>query len=121
MTTYTPETLRRLEHYYSLRPGLYDFGPRTQEGWVYYISSGRFVKIGSALNPLTRIRILQNGSALPLSLLLIEPDFKGRTQERVRHRQFRPFRKHGEWFGYEGRLQTFIEEGMSRTRSILGY
>lgn len=67
-------------------------------GMVYFVrddTNGR-IKIGTALNPLSRLRDLQTGSSVPLRLLGIYPG--GREAEQASHLTRASRRLAGEWF-----------------------
>lgn len=79
-------------------------------GFVYFVGSqvARMVKIGHAGNPLRRCLDLATGSPLPLRLYALQPGTV--KDERALHRRFRPQRRYGEWFAFEGLLAAYIEE-----------
>ncbi len=66
------------------------------EGLVYFVSDGRAVKIGWALDGKERVKILQIGNSGTLNLL---GTIKGsRGLERGLHKHFKRNRLRGEWF-----------------------
>lgn len=80
---------------------------------VYFLLARKAgaVKIGksSVLKLYRRIGYLQTGSAEKLELLLVLPEGEGLFQEKELHILFSKFRKHGEWFEYDGKVKTFID------------
>lgn len=80
---------------------------KRQSGKIYFIRSGRLVKIGyTAKNPDARMRKLQIGSPTKLTLLgSIEGD---NVIERQLHWRFKSQHSHGEWFFFEGALKRYI-------------
>ena len=65
-------------------------------------------KIGSASNPLERLRALQTGSPLCLMMEAIIPG--DCAAERALHLRFAVERTRGEWFTLSDRLECFIKE-----------
>lgn len=64
---------------------------------VYAISAGRSrVKIGHSTDMAGRFSALQHASPYKLRILATMPG--GVAEERWLHREFRKYRKHGEWF-----------------------
>lgn len=68
-------------------------------GFVYFIRNVRgAVKIGAAVNPLSRLRTFQTANDDDLELIgFIETDDMYGTEQKL-HRQFRHARLRGEWF-----------------------
>lgn len=78
-------------------------------GYVYFIQAGEGgpVKIGTALNPTTRVASLQTGHHAELRLLRTASgrrDIEARLHERFRHIHVR-----GEWYRWCDELRQFIE------------
>ncbi len=69
------------------------------------------VKIGTAADPLARMRQLQTASSHPLSL--IGTIRGGRAVERAIHTRYAAFRCSGEWF----HLSTFLRNAIDRLAS----
>lgn len=69
---------------------------KNDRSWVYFITGGDHVKVGSSRNPVARLKGHQTGSPVPLEIayLLEGP----RLVEHFIHREARAFRAHGEWF-----------------------
>lgn len=67
-----------------------------QQGYVYFISDGRFVKVGWARDPLARLGELQTGSSQTLFILGVAAG--ERTLESEYHRFLEDGRVRGEWF-----------------------
>ena len=65
---------------------------------VYWIRAGEAgpIKVGYAINPAARLKLLQTGSYLPLSLIRVESG--DRTTEAALHQHYRLKRVHGEFF-----------------------
>jgi hypothetical protein len=82
-------------------------------GWVYIVLAGKSLfdaprcKIGFTKgNPRDRLKTLQCGSPVPLSLFRY---MQGKKEaERIFHETFAPLRLHGEWFSIEGKLHSFL-------------
>lgn len=75
---------------------------------VYFVQTeSGSIKIGSANNPESRLRIFQNGSVEDLRLLGTMPG--GLVREKEIQRQFGYLRLKGEWFSPEPELMKFIE------------
>lgn len=72
-----------------------DLDPR---GYVYFITDGEYVKIGSTADLKSRLNSLQTANARPLTLLkYVECKDRFET-ERQFHDVFSRFRVNGEWF-----------------------
>jgi hypothetical protein len=65
---------------------------------------GKFLKIGSSLEPEKRVLRLQNGNAERLEILAMLTT----NQERKLHKQFAHLRRHGEWFRLAPELITWL-------------
>lgn len=73
---------------------------------VYFIKSGRFVKIGFSHDPWRRLYSLKSSNPHPMELLgAIEGT---RFEESRLHKHFRHQQHHGEWFRLRGDLKAFI-------------
>jgi hypothetical protein len=87
---------------------------------VYFISDGRYVKIGHTKTPggqieescvHYRLNSLQSGNARPLRVVLLLP---GTVQEELGfHRRFNKEWIRGEWFRLSPRLKQFIKSDHS--------
>ena len=64
--------------------------------WVYFISSGRYVKIGTAIN--VRRRLYTVRVAAPEQAWLIALTEGGKDKESKLHDDMRPWHYRGEWF-----------------------
>lgn len=84
-------------------------------GMVYVIRDdvNKRIKIGTALNPLTRLRNLQTGSSTPLRLMAMFPG--GRQGEREFQKIWPDRRLAGEWFDDSDRAISKIIVYTSRT------
>lgn len=77
-----------------------------KKGWVYFLSAGSFIKIGYATDVVTRIRGLETGSPVAITLLHKE---RGNMEDEARyHKRFADLRERGEWFRNEGDLAAHI-------------
>jgi hypothetical protein len=90
--------------------------PVSPEGWcyLYIVQCQDRVKIGRAVNLTERLRSLQQGSPIPLTLLAVCPAHW--TLETLVHTQFKDDRDEGEWFKVSTRLFAFVmhlEEGFN--------
>jgi hypothetical protein len=74
-------------------------------GFVYFISGGGLIKIGRAFNPFSRLKDLQLGSPVKLTLGCAVPG--GADLEGTLHQFFAAERQHGEWFHPSGRLTVY--------------
>jgi hypothetical protein len=63
---------------------------------VYLIKGGSRVKIGTSINPIKRLKSMQTGSPVLLTMLGAVPG--GCEREGGLHRRFASKRAHGEWF-----------------------
>jgi len=79
-----------------------------QPSWVYFIRSTRFVKIGVAINPNQRLSDIQVGNPHPSRIVGLVPG--GREQERRFHKEFKHFRRAGEWFWWHRGIEQRLEE-----------
>lgn len=74
---------------------------KKKEGYVYLMKAGEALKIGKSRNPAQRIKEVQVGNPVDVSLLAV---FKCATVgqssifERALHRKFKSSRLRGEWF-----------------------
>ena len=77
---------------------------RRDDRFVYFIQAGDDgpIKIGSAVDPIARLKELQVGNPQPLHILMTLADDEG--LERQLHQRFAPLRLHGEWFRPEQEL-----------------
>lgn len=88
--------------------------PAPTQGGVYFIAAGQNrIKIGWARNVRRRLKELQIGSHVRLSLLAAIPG--GRQREAELHERFEHLRVRGEWFRADPELTAYIEEEKSRT------
>lgn len=74
---------------------------------IYFMRSGRRVKIGYAEDPYRRLKELQTGSAHKLELLGYIPG--SYEQETILHRHFEPYHMRAEWFRLSKEIKLFIE------------
>jgi hypothetical protein len=81
-------------------------GTASRSGYIYFIGSGRHVKIGFASNVKKRLGGLQVGHHEKLKVLHKE---KGTIRDEARfHAQFAHLRQRGEWFSLHGELAEYI-------------
>ena len=85
---------------------VFGFSPKEEDQWsypdenssdkIYFISNGKYVKIGFSKNPLKRLAQLQTGSSEPLEIL---GTINGTlATEKYLHRYFADKHIQGEWF-----------------------
>lgn len=67
-------------------------------GYVYFITDGEYVKIGSTVDIVSRLNVLQTANARPLTLLKYVASKDRFETERNFHDIFSNFRVNGEWF-----------------------
>ena len=79
----------------------------TNEGFIYFISTDKLVKIGYTNNIKQRTSTLKTLSPKPLRLLGVMKGSK--YLERKLHNNFIKYIKHGEWFSASTELLKFIE------------
>lgn len=73
---------------------------------IYFIKTGRYVKIGCSDDPAGRLKQLQTSSPTRLKLVATMP---GSFQTECElHKVFDRFRVKGEWFRYDGQLKWCI-------------
>lgn len=79
------------------------------KGKVYFVQSvsGGPIKIGCAVDPLSRLETLQTSYPGPLRLLAVTDG--GYRLERQLHEQFSQYRIHGEWFLSSPELLEYIQ------------
>lgn len=75
---------------------------------VYFIRAGDRVKIGTAAEPLRRLREIQVGNPEVLELLHTMPG--KHADERRLHKRFASHRLAGEWFHYADEIQQYVEQ-----------
>jgi len=81
---------------------------------IYFVKANDRVKIGYAVNPLSRIKSIQTSSPYKLEVLLI---IEGTYEvERELHKLFHEYRRTGEWFEYGDRLESFVLENQEKDR-----
>jgi hypothetical protein len=82
--------------------------PAIQDGLVYFIDGGDWVKIGFTRSERARIKKMSTDAPVELKFLHAEPGtFK---QEKLFHREFADLRTRGEWFRKDDRLLAFIKQ-----------
>jgi hypothetical protein len=81
---------------------------KNEDGFVYFIEAGDFIKIGYTRSPVARGIKMSTDNPFGLRLLHIEDGtFK---REKLYHRHFAAIRARGEWFHKTPELVTFIEQ-----------
>jgi len=81
----------------------------TKKRSLYFVEAENgLIKIGITDDLEKRLRVLQDGSPVALTLLLAVPGTA--RQEGTLHGRFIDERSHGEWFRGSARLRVFIEE-----------
>lgn len=80
-------------------------------GFVYFIKAhGGAVKVGTALDPDKRLRALQTGSSLPLTLMALLPGDRA-LERRIHGRlDLLGLRMHGEWYEDGDALRSVLTE-----------
>ncbi len=79
---------------------------RVPESVVYFISDGQRVKIGVTRDLPGRLKKLQTGNPLPLTV--VKTVIGDQTEEYDLHQRFATYRLHGEWFRREGALADYL-------------
>jgi hypothetical protein len=77
--------------------------------FVYFIEGAGLVKIGRSVCPNERLKFLQRGSPVQLTLLAVIEEANGRREAQL-HRKFASYRKHGEWFSYVPEIEKYINQ-----------
>lgn len=80
----------------------------------------RMVKIGAARDIRARLVDLQAMCPVSLQLLAFKPSDAPLKLEAAEHRQWRPFRHHGEWFQLAGALETYLTTSPDLSRPRAG-
>ena len=94
---------------YVERPWRYNSPKVSGEGCrVYFIVSGRYVKIGFASNLRRRFAMLQIAHPEELQLVFDLPG--GGVEEAALHRKFARHRVRGEWFTYSQEIKDWIAD-----------
>lgn len=100
-----------MEYITALRPA-----PIARSSCVYFIGCGDFVKIGTAVDPMVRLRSLRVGNPFPLAVLRVVP---GDIQtEWAFHRRFRRHLHRDEWFRIEGELKSWLTDTSFETGNL---
>lgn len=81
---------------------------------IYYMRMDRLVKIGTTTNICARV-----SAVMPQGVLAVEPG--DRRREQLRHRQFRAFHSHLEWFWLRETLWEYIVDLRARFEKAQGY
>jgi hypothetical protein len=82
-------------------------------GYIYFVASGDFVKIGFTTLLPARLEVLSAGTPGGVELLRYEI---GRIElEAEHHRRFEAYRVNGEWFKLEGELLAYLAQPKERT------
>lgn len=76
---------------------------------IYFVKSGRHVKIGHAHNVKTRLSAIQLGSPEPVELLGFMARVPVETEKKL-HAQFAAAHRGGEWFQLTPEIKAFIKE-----------
>lgn len=79
---------------------------RVPESVVYFITDGRRVKIGVTRDLPGRLRKLQTGN--PLTLTVVKTVIGDQNEEYDLHQRFAAYRLNGEWFRREGTLANYL-------------
>ena len=88
--------------------------------FVYYIQCGSFIKIGTSINPESRVdQLRRGGKAARPSLWVGNPRLIAYlpgnvAKERELHRQFAHLRDNGEWFEMDQELIEHIDEAQQQ-------
>ncbi len=95
---------------------------------VYFVKSGRFVKVGRSSDVDSRLNSIKTSAAYGVKLLLTIPcrDFQESVSlEKIVHNLFSVYRTTGEWFKYSKGMRAFIraagkgEQGKKEAIKIL--
>lgn len=85
--------------------------PFRKEEFVYFISDGEAIKIGTSTRPDRRVRALQTSH--PRRLRIVGVMRGGAALEQELHRKFRRVRLKGEWFSDCAEINDFIDQRCS--------
>ena len=77
--------------------------PGKRPSLTYVVAAGDYVKIGSAIRPLDRLRFLQTGCPYPFELLAVTE----RVAETDAHQKWEPLRLRSEWFARTDALEVW--------------
>lgn len=77
------------------------------DGWIYFVRSGNYIKIGHSTRIASRLHDLQIGSPEKLEIMTIEAG--GRAEEIRIHKMFKEEYLRGEWFNFTGDLKRYVE------------
>jgi hypothetical protein len=81
---------------------------RKRSGFVYFIRSGEFVKIGYSKNPIKRLDILNTGMGTRARFVLSVPGTM--KDEKQLHGRFARNRANGEWFRMGPSIEQFLHD-----------
>ena len=73
---------------------------------IYFIAAGKHIKIGYSVDPVSRLKELQTGNPLKLSIRATIQNGCFKTETGL-HEMFEHLRKKGEWFRYTDELLWF--------------
>lgn len=82
-------------------------------GYVYFMYSAGFIKVGYSETPQLRHLALSRGSAFRVHLLHVLPG--SRELERDFHAKFADDRQNGEWFRFSAAVRAFLLGHLSTT------
>ncbi len=77
------------------------------DSYVYFISDGKYIKIGKSAKPMKRLEQLQTSNARELKLLGIIPGSS--VKENELHSMFNNLHVRGEWFKLDNSILLYIE------------
>lgn len=78
------------------------------DGFVYFLRSGEFVKIGRSTRLDMRIRTLRIQLPFPIRIINAFPCEDSRKAEKHFHEHYEPFRSNGEWFKLDDRIDETV-------------
>lgn len=88
---------------------------RIVRGTIYVVASDcGLLKIGMAMDAAMRLRGLQGGSPVRLTVLAVKRSKRPSGEEADLHRRFDRYRRHGEWFEDVPEIREWLRTGFGR-------
>lgn len=85
-----------------------------EQGYIYIIQTGDFIKIGKSIDPNRRLNEISPNSPYDCRIIEVYPSYFMSRAEKALHRKFAKFRQKGEWFQFSPEIQTWIETDAER-------
>jgi hypothetical protein len=110
---YTPRAFRIFEKYANQYIANSNRLP-IEQGYIYIIQTGDFIKIGKSIDPNRRLNEISPNSPYDCEILEVYPSYFMSRAEKALHRKFAKFREKNEWFQLSTEIQTWMETDAER-------